>query len=341
MSAWMKIRVSLPNEPEVVAIARALGVSRQHAVGCLVMVWALADEHAKFAGDIESDSVPMLSRCNRDNIGTAPLTSCPDPVPPTSAVLPRYTAQDIDEAAKQPGFATAMESVGWLRVHLDGVEFPNWHYHNASSAKRRACEQKKKQNQRTRRVSGARMCPDVVPMQTGQLRDKCPDANGTSAGPEKRREDIYNPPTPQGGEVAFPSEGEQGSLPGQTLDQIREGKDATVPRRETASDHPELHPIARRVADYFDQKVRPAQPARNYTASVVVARLLDGLTEADLRRVIDAYARRCDETEVPRKSRRACHTFFAKDTGSYLEFLEAKPSPRYVPPPQPQKPREV
>lgn len=44
--SWIKMRPDLVRAPEVVGIARILGVSRQHVVSCLLSVWGLADAHA-------------------------------------------------------------------------------------------------------------------------------------------------------------------------------------------------------------------------------------------------------------------------------------------------------
>jgi hypothetical protein len=78
----------------------------------------------------------------------------------------------------------ALLNVGWLELVTEfGHEcyrIPNFERHLSKSAKTRGTEQRKKKQQRSR------------PLSSG---DKCPDSNGTTAGPEKRREEIniYTP----------------------------------------------------------------------------------------------------------------------------------------------------
>ena len=88
------------------------------------------------------------------------------------------TKKGIDRAAGGTGFVDAMLQVGWLQeITIDGVRgfrIPNFDHHLSKSAKTRANEQKKKQRQR---VSKQKESPE------------CPDVNGTTPGPEKRREE--------------------------------------------------------------------------------------------------------------------------------------------------------
>lgn len=151
---WIKMRPCLLNEPEVVGMARDLGCTRQHVVGCLLSVWGVGDTHA----------------CHR---------SCPGDNGTSEGHLSRYCPADIDQICGQPGFAAAMMAAGWLVEHADGMAFPHWDAHNSKSAKVRASESKKKQRQR---ATHNEKSPDVS--------RSCPDDNGTKSGLEKRREDI-------------------------------------------------------------------------------------------------------------------------------------------------------
>lgn len=151
---WIKMRPCLLNEPEVVGMARDLGCTRQHVVGCLLSVWGVGDTHA----------------CHR---------SCPGDNGTSEGHLSRYCPADIDQICGQPGFAAAMMAAGWLVEHADGMAFPHWDAHNSKSAKVRASESKKKQRQR---ATHNEKSPDMS--------RSCPDDNGTKSGLEKRREDI-------------------------------------------------------------------------------------------------------------------------------------------------------
>ena len=139
---------------------------------------------------------------------------------------------------------------------------------------------------------------------------------------------------PAKAESPAPAEGPQEyKPPGQTLNEIR-GQPAARP--VTAGDRPDLYPAAKRLVARYDDRVKSAHTSKHHAASNVVAALADGHTEEQLAAVIDAYARQCEASNLEAKSRRACHTFFDKEQGSYLNLLEAAAKPRddYQPPPR-------
>lgn len=160
---WIKVRTDLLTDPRVMRMARALGVTQQHVVGCLVAVWSLADAHA-------------VSRF------------CPGVTGTREGHLAHYSAANIDAAARQDGIADLMSTVGWLTIYPDGIGFPEWDIHNGNSAKTRACEQKKKAKQR--RVS-PKMSPKVSRL--------CPDGAGTEIGTREDKSIKEDPLTPTGG----------------------------------------------------------------------------------------------------------------------------------------------
>lgn len=89
----------------------------------------------------------------------------------------------IDEYVSMPGFASAMMAAGWLQIDADSVTFPLWDRHLSNGAKSRAMDAERKKVSR-----------------------KCPDANRTKFGPDKRREEKStktNPPKspPAGGDL--------------------------------------------------------------------------------------------------------------------------------------------
>lgn len=82
----------------------------------------------------------------------------------------------LDRVANQIGFAQALKNVGWLKMKRRGIEFPNFERHNGKTAKNRVLSAKRMDDYRN-------------------------GASVTKASPEKRREEINTPLTPQGGEL--------------------------------------------------------------------------------------------------------------------------------------------
>jgi hypothetical protein len=140
---WIKIERDLPHKPEVMRMAESLGIDELQVVGHLVLFWSWCDANMSL--------------------------DCPDVI---------GTKRGLDRASCRDGMVDALLSVGWLELVTDfGQEcyrIPNFERHLSKSAKTRATEQRKKQQQRSR------------PKMNG---DKCPEDNGTKMGPEKRREE--------------------------------------------------------------------------------------------------------------------------------------------------------
>lgn len=147
------------------------------------------------------------------------------------------------------------------------------------------------------------------------------------------------PLPPLGGQqvVASRSPREVGAEPAVTekLDAIR-GE-----RPVTASDRPELLPVAREILAHYKKAVDPGYAAKNYAASVVIALVAAGHAPPALKNAADGYADLCRSADVPRNKRQAAHTFYSGD-GSYAEFLDWKPARRAArasdaPPPTPRE----
>jgi hypothetical protein len=113
-SPWIKIETTLPDKPEVIAMAARLRMKDPDTVtGKLVRIWVWAD-----ANSIDGHQL---------------------------AITPAF----IDRLTACKGFAAAMEAVGWLVIGGDGLlSFPGFDRHNGDSAKKRATEARKKQKQR-------------------------------------------------------------------------------------------------------------------------------------------------------------------------------------------------
>ncbi len=101
---WIKVDIDTAHKPEVLKLARLLGVHKAHAFGLVVTFWGWADKNT----------------ANGEIIGV--------------------TEEDIDIFLLQPGFAKALQEVGWLQFDAAAQRLivPSFEIHNSESAKRRA-----------------------------------------------------------------------------------------------------------------------------------------------------------------------------------------------------------
>ena len=114
---WIKMRCNLDTDPAVFQMAAALEMDELAVVGRLWKVWAWADQHC--------------ADCNAVSV--------------TRNVLDRITTT--------PGFADAMQKVGWLEG-LDGaLSFPHFDRHNGQTAKKRALTKNRVEKTRTDSVT--------------------------------------------------------------------------------------------------------------------------------------------------------------------------------------------
>jgi len=131
---WIKIRVCLPDEPEVIAISNECGISEDEVVGKLVRLWGWADQHLSRNGHAQS-----------------------------------VTRNWLDRYVRRDGFADAMVTAGWLRIADDGIEFPDFDKHNTQTGKERALALRRKHRERE---SESRSCHAPTVTKTGQKRDQ-------------------------------------------------------------------------------------------------------------------------------------------------------------------------
>lgn len=157
---WIKLETATPDKPEVVLIASILRIDQDAVTGKLVRLWCWADTNS-----IDGASV-------------------------------RITAAFVDRLVGKRGFAAAMRKVGWLAGEDGALSFPGFCRHNGRSAKARAAERRKKQEQRERDETGDR-CPEPngtnVPNQTGQKQGQDRDQRER----EKKKDNL--PPKPPEG----------------------------------------------------------------------------------------------------------------------------------------------
>jgi len=123
---WIKLETITPDKPEVHKMADLLGIDPDAVMGKLIRIWVWADQQT-YHGDAVSVTKTLLDRC-----------SC------------------------APGFANAMEKVGWLLQDCDGFVFPNFERHNGKTAKQRALTSKRTRNYRAKKVSRKCDAPSVT-----------------------------------------------------------------------------------------------------------------------------------------------------------------------------------
>jgi hypothetical protein len=143
---WIKMRADLFTHPKVVRMASALKADTFRTVGGLMSVWCLFDVHS------------------------------------IDGKLDGYTFGAIDNYLRWDGFASAMNSVGWLAEVEESVVLPEFDTHNGQSAKRRAQDADRKKESR---------------------KTSAPQADKTRTREEKRREEIDTPLPPSGGAARF------------------------------------------------------------------------------------------------------------------------------------------
>lgn len=105
--AWIKMRTDLVDDPAVIAIANATGLSEDTVVGKLHRLWSWADRHTV---DGNARSV---------------------------------TEKWIDRFLGVDGYANAMVGAGWLHNDGTNISFPKFDRHNSQSAKSRALTAKR------------------------------------------------------------------------------------------------------------------------------------------------------------------------------------------------------
>lgn len=99
---WIKIEHALPDKPEVIRMADALGIDPDAVTGKLVRFW---------------------SWCNIQTV-------------PGNAL--GVTKSFVDRLTHQPGFSDALIKVDWLLARSGSLEVPHFDRHNGQTAKARA-----------------------------------------------------------------------------------------------------------------------------------------------------------------------------------------------------------
>lgn len=121
--SWIRMRGSLPTNPRVIAMARALLTDPD-----------FLDWYGHTDVTPESSRVVTLRHVTvvtRVTVGAlVPLWAMVNECAAEDGILHKTTLFEVDAMAGVPGFGQAMQTVGWLFETEDGICFPNFHEHN-------------------------------------------------------------------------------------------------------------------------------------------------------------------------------------------------------------------
>lgn len=160
---WIKAEHTLPDKPEVVAMAARLNIDQDAVVGKLIRLWIWADQQIAIGNESETE---MKRNCNALTV----------------------THSFIDRVTYCTGFASALVEVGWLVFGDDGrASFVNIERHNGTTAKQRASTYRRVQSSRAKK----RKCNGSVTV--GALSSSLPETETET--------EILNTHTPAAEEV--------------------------------------------------------------------------------------------------------------------------------------------
>lgn len=112
---WVKVEKSTMDKPEIRAIARECGVSKEMGFTSWLRLWCWFD------GETDTGHFAVL------------------------------TPEDCDDVGRLPGLGRALALVGWIEFTPDGgAIIRNWDRHNGVSAKKRALTNRRKVGWRER-----------------------------------------------------------------------------------------------------------------------------------------------------------------------------------------------
>lgn len=111
---WIKLQHATHDKPEIMKIAKSLGISAESAFGHVTRVWVWLDQQSLDGHDLD------------------------------------VTEKDIDAQARHADVAKAMRQVGWLTGTDGAISFPNFARHNGESAKKRALAADRKREERAK-----------------------------------------------------------------------------------------------------------------------------------------------------------------------------------------------
>lgn len=99
--SWIKVAWDTPAKPEVLAIATALGIEPDAAMGALLRLWIWFSQH-------------------------------------TESGFTALRPEALDQMLGRPGFCAAATRAGWIEQNEFGTWMTGFHAHTSSLARRRA-----------------------------------------------------------------------------------------------------------------------------------------------------------------------------------------------------------
>lgn len=153
---WIKMRTDLPDDPAVISMSSRLRLCEDTIVGKLHRLWSWADRHT------------------------------------ADGRVPGIGAPWVDKFVGAKGFASAMESVGWLLCGDGYIEFPAFDNHNGESAKRRAENTLRARKSRGHRDASKSAEQKSVTQPSHNLRDKSASTGQNRTEQDRREETKVN-----------------------------------------------------------------------------------------------------------------------------------------------------
>jgi len=279
---FIKVRHSLYDDEKTNAIERALELPKGQTVGLLGHAWIWASSHAP------------------------------------GGHAPTATHEDVDKVTI-PGFAEAMEAVGWLDSSKGGLLFPEFERHNINTHAALAVVTKRKTREKVARWRAQKKQHNDTPQDvtdvtvTGGYKEVTKGLHPSPPYKKKLENEKENINTP------LPPEGESGGSVQKARKRIRREEDA-----------PDLAEVARTVIARYRECVRSTHPEGG--AVVAVMKLLQaGRTAEELVVASERYGAARDAAAAPFDKRQMAANFFGED-GAWKTPPPAKPV--HVPPPR-------
>jgi len=178
--SWIKMRGSLVTNPKVIRMARTLLQDPEF------LAWYAPDGLG--SGDTNAVTRRHVTVVTRVTVGAlVPFWNGVNECAARDGVLRDASHFECDEMAGVPGFARALEAVGWLKNLPDGsgVELPNFIEHNSTSKERSTGAKTGAERSKEYRDRKRHGVTDGVT----EKRDEKSDASRDGVTTEKRREE--------------------------------------------------------------------------------------------------------------------------------------------------------
>lgn len=186
--SWIRMRGSLPTNPRVIAMARALLADPD-----FLDWYGHTDVTTESSRAVTLRHVTVVTRVTVGAL--VPLWAMVNECAAEDGVLHKTTLFEVDAMAGVPGFGHAMETVGWLVETEDGVCFPNFHEHNTVKESRstKAKTQAERAKEYRERLKAESATSSQAPSRDAVTEKR--DASRDGVTTDKRREEKSNNPS--------------------------------------------------------------------------------------------------------------------------------------------------